>query len=96
MNDIDISKRIREIRFSIASPDMIRAMGTTQITIPEFSERLDQARQIMVNASVNVVGGPIRVDAEKITSNFKQADKDQQTFDEIMKEIKNYRTETIN
>ena len=62
-----------------------------QITIPEFSERLDQARQIMVNASVNVVGGPIRVDAEKITSNFKQADKDQQTFDEIMKEIKNNR-----
>ena len=62
-----------------------------QITIPEFSERLDQARQIMVNASVNVVGGPIRVEAEKITSNFKQADKDQQTFDEIMEEIKNYK-----
>jgi DNA-directed RNA polymerase II subunit RPB1 len=38
MNDIDISKRIREIRFSIASPDMIRAMGTTQITIPELYE----------------------------------------------------------
>ncbi len=45
----------------------------------------------MVNASVNVVGGPIRVDVEKITSNFKQADKDQQTFDEIMEEIKNYK-----
>ena len=38
MNDIDISKRIREIRFSIASPDMIRSMGTTQITIPELYE----------------------------------------------------------
>jgi len=38
MNDIDISKRIREIRFSIASPEMIRAMGTTQITIPELYE----------------------------------------------------------
>ena len=62
-----------------------------QITIPEFSERVEEAKQIMVNASVNAVNGPIRVEAEKITGNFKQADKDQETFNEIMKEIKNYR-----
>ena len=35
-----------------------------QIPIPEYSERLKEAKQIMVDASVAVVGGPIRVDSE--------------------------------
>ena len=38
MNEIDISKRVREIRFSIASPELIRSIATTQITIPELYE----------------------------------------------------------
>ena len=38
MDEIKISKRIREIRFSIASPEMIRTMATTEITTPELYE----------------------------------------------------------
>ena len=38
MDEINISKRIREIRFSIASPEMIRTMATTEITTPELYE----------------------------------------------------------
>ncbi len=38
MSEIDISKRIREIRFSIASPDLIRQMSAAQITTPELYE----------------------------------------------------------
>ena len=33
-----------------------------EIPIPEFYERLEEAKKIMVNASIDVVGGPIRVD----------------------------------
>jgi len=38
MSKIDISKRIREIKFSIASPDLIRQMSSAQITTPELYE----------------------------------------------------------
>ena len=38
MEEIKISKRIREIRFRIASPEMIRTMATTEITTPELYE----------------------------------------------------------
>ena len=66
-----------------------------QIPIPEFKQRLEEAKQIMVNASVDVVGGPIRVDHEVIKSNYVQEGKDQKLFDEIMKEINTYtRTES--
>jgi len=61
------------------------------IPIPEFKERLIEAKQIMVNASIKVVKGPIRVDHEVILGNYVQEPKDQKLFDEIMKEIENYK-----
>ena len=67
-----------------------------QIPIPEYSERLKEAKQIMVDASVAVVGGPIRVDSEIIRSNYRQLEKDgsdskdQKLFDDIMHEIDTY------
>ena len=67
-----------------------------QIPIPEYSERLKEAKQIMVDASVAVVGGPIRVDSEIIKSNYRQLEKDgsdskdQKLFDNIMHEIDTY------
>ena len=71
-----------------------------QIPIADFNSRLMQAKKIMVDASIKVVGGPIRVDQEIIRSNYKQFKKDgsdtkdQKLFDEIMKEINAYtRTE---
>ena len=35
-----------------------------EIPVPEFYERLEEAKKIMVNASIDVVGGPIRVEHE--------------------------------
>ena len=67
-----------------------------QIPIPEYSERLKEVKQIMVDASVAVVGGPIRVDSEIIRSNYRQLEKDgsdskdQKLFDNIMNEINTY------
>jgi len=57
---------------------------------------VEHAKQIMVNASMKVVGGPIRVDAEIIESNYKQLNnkrkptKDQKMFDTIFKEVDNF------
>ena len=61
-----------------------------QIPIPEFEERLADAKRIMVSASEAVVGGPIRVDSEIIKTNYIQSGKDQQLFDDIMEEINRY------
>ena len=61
-----------------------------QIPIPEFHERLEQAKRIMVNASIQVVGGPIQVEHETITGNYVQSKKDQKLLDEIMTEINSY------
>ena len=58
-----------------------------QIPIPEFEERLADAKRIMVSASEAVVGGPIRVDSEIIKTNYIQSGKDQQLFDDIMEEL---------
>jgi len=67
-----------------------------EIPIPEFQQRLEEAKQIMVDASVKVVGGPIRVDQDIIKTNYKQLDengkpnKDQLLFEKIMNEINRY------
>ena len=61
-----------------------------QIPIPEFNQRLEEAKQIMVDASIDVVGGPVRVDHEVIKSNYVQDGKDQKLFDDIMEEINTY------
>ena len=67
-----------------------------QIPIADFNQRLTQAKKIMVDASIKVVGGPIRVEQEIIRGNYKQFkkdgsdSKDQKLFDEIMKEIDAY------
>ena len=51
----------------------------------------------MTEASMKVVGGPIRVGTEIIESNYKQLDeegkptKDQKMFDKIFNEIENYK-----
>jgi len=66
-----------------------------EIPIPEFKQRLEEAKQIMVNASIDVVGGPIRVDHEIIKSNYEQEFKDQELFNKIMEHINGYtRTES--
>ena len=66
-----------------------------EIPIPEFKQRLTEAKQIMVDASIKVVGGPIRVDQEIIKSNYEQEEKDQKLFNKIMNEINRYtRTST--
>ena len=44
----------------------------------------------MGNASIDVVGGPIRVDHEVIKTNYVQEGKDQKLFDDIMNEINTY------
>ena len=61
------------------------------IPIPESQERLKEAKKIMVDASIKIVGGPIRVDHEVISENYMQKEKHQKIFDEIMKEIKIYK-----
>ena len=54
----------------------------------------------MINASIDVVGGPIRVDQEIIKGNYVQLkngepNKDQMLFDKIMEYINSYtRTES--
>ena len=71
-----------------------------EIPVPEFYERLEEAKKIMINASIDVVGGPIRVDHEIIKGNYIQLkngepNKDQKLFDKIMKYITSYtRTES--
>ena len=61
------------------------------IPIPDFKERLIEAKKIMVDASIKVVKGPIRVEHEEISGNYIQKPKDQKLFDEIMNEIEIYR-----
>ena len=61
------------------------------IPIPESQERLEEAKKIMVDASIKIVGGPIRVDHVEISGNYMQKEKHQKIFDEIMKEIKIYK-----
>jgi len=61
-----------------------------EIPIPEFKQRLEEAKQIMVDASIKVVGGPINVDQEIIKSNYEQETKDQKLFNKIMSHIDRY------
>ena len=67
-----------------------------QIPIPEFNQRLTEAKQVMVNASIEVVGGPIRVDHEVIKSNYVQEEEHQKLFDDIMNEINTYTRTRLN
>jgi len=60
-----------------------------QVPLGDHESRIKEAIKIMVEASEFVVG-PIRVGKEIIYSNWKQSDKDQKYFDEIMKEISTY------
>ena len=50
----------------------------------------DLAKSLMEIAAKDVVGGLIRVDEEKISSNWKQKQKHQEIFDEIFLEIEKY------
>ena len=61
------------------------------VPIPEAKERLEKAKEIMLHASMKVVGGPIRVDHEEISGNWKQIPKHQEIFDEIFKEINEHK-----
>ncbi len=66
-----------------------------EIPIPEFNEQIELAERIMIDASIKVVGGPIRVDKEIIKGNFIQLkngkpNKDQILYDKIMGEIETY------
>ena len=58
---------------------------------PEHKELLKEVKEIMVRASIKVVGGPIDVDHEIIFSNWKQEEEYQKSFDDIISEIKNYK-----
>jgi DNA polymerase I-like protein with 3'-5' exonuclease and polymerase domains len=61
------------------------------VPTPESKERLEKAKEIMMHASMKVVGGPIRVDHEEISGNWKQKAKHQDIFDEIFREIKEHK-----
>ena len=73
-----------------------------EIPIPEFKVRLTEAKKIMIDASIKVVGGPIRVDQEIIKTNYKQLDddgepnKDQKLFNKIMRHIDRYTRSRLN
>ena len=67
-----------------------------EIPIPEFKQRLEEAKQIMVDASIKVVGGPITVDQEIIKSNYEQEFKDQKLFNKIMSHIDRYTRSRLN
>ena len=67
-----------------------------EIPIPEFKQRLEEAKQIMVDASIKVVGGPITVDQEIIKSNYEQETKDQKLFNKIMSHIDRYTRSRLN
>ena len=67
-----------------------------EIPIPEFKQRLEEAKQIMVDASFKVVGGPISVDQEVIKSNYEQEDKNQKLFNKIMSHIDRYTRSRLN
>jgi hypothetical protein len=64
--------------------------------------RLTEAKKIMIDASIKVVGGPIRVDQEIIKTNYKQLDddgepnKDQKLFNKIMRHIDRYTRSRLN
>lgn len=58
---------------------------------PEHKELLKQVKQIMVQASIKVVGGPIEVDHEVITNNWEQDPSQQKSYNDIMKEISDYK-----
>lgn len=61
-----------------------------EIPIPEFEKLKKEAKQIMIDASIKVVGGPIKVDEEVIKSNYEQSFKDQELFNKIMSHIDRY------
>jgi len=55
------------------------------------TEQKDRAKSLMELAAKEVVGGIIRVDEERISSNWIQEDKHQEIFNEIFKEIEEYK-----
>ncbi len=55
---------------------------------------MKEAKKIMVDASIKIVGGPISVEHDEIKENFIQDKKDQKRFDQIMEAIKNYKLTT--
>ena len=63
------------------------------IPIGEFESRLDEAKKIMMDSAAAVCG-PIRVGEEIIKGNYNQGGSDQDDFEEIWKEINNYKTYT--
>ena len=54
-------------------------------------ETKERAKSLMELAAKEVVGGIIRVDEERISSNWTQDDKHQEIFNEIFREIENYK-----
>ena len=65
-----------------------------QIPIPEAKARLKEAKKIMVDASIKIVGGPIMVEHDEIKENFVQEEEDQKRFAQIMEEIEKYKLTT--
>ncbi len=61
-----------------------------QIPKSESLDRLEEAKKIMVDASIKVVGGPISVSHETITTNWKQKKDIQKMFTDIMTEMDRY------
>ena len=57
----------------------------------EKKQTKDKAKSLMELAAKEVVGGIIKVDEERISSNWTQEDKHQEIFNEIFREIENYK-----
>ena len=79
--------KLHEANFEIVA--LVHDAVLVQVPLGDHESRIKEAIKIMVEASEFVVG-PIRVGKEIIYSNWKQSDKDQKYFDEIMKEISTY------
>ncbi len=59
--------------------------------IPELNEQIRIARQCMIDAAEQIVGGKIGVEHDVYYGNFTQKKKDQDVFDMIFEEIKKYK-----
>lgn len=59
--------------------------------IPELNEQIRIARQCMIDAAEQIVGGTIGVEHDVFYENFTQKKKDQDVFDMIFEEIKKYK-----
>ena len=70
---------------------MVHDAFLIECPIPEHIDQIQIAKRCMVEAARYIVGGTIQVDQEIHFGNFKQEPKDQEIFNLIQDEIRNYK-----